>query len=192
MGAQEGPGNTLKPMGQGPGHADDQKPLANNFTFTGGQPAFCRHFAGCPPVFRFFLFSFFGAKTPHNRFARHGRPRNPSGAPGPPLAAGNNARLCPLCQSPGEPGSERHYLNSWPHTQEAREQAIRCVTHVLSYVGLPKWQTLPSADRMRFLCASCLPMRSQQSRVKRSLWMTKTVNIAAILATNIHSSLLSH
>ncbi len=31
-------------------------------------------------------------------------------------------------------------------------------------------------------------MQSQQSRVKRSLWMTKTVNIAAILAANIHSS----
>ena len=99
------------------------------------------------------------------------------------------ARACTLCQSPGVTGSERHYLGSCSHTQEAREQAIRSVTHTLPYVGLPKWQTLSIADRTRFLCASCLPMRSQQSRVKRSLWMTKTVNIAAILAVSIQSSL---
>jgi hypothetical protein len=99
-------------------------------------------------------------------------------------------RTCNLCQPPGATGSERHYLTSCPHIQGAREQAIRSVAHILPYMNLPKWQSITNDDRIRFLSASCLPTRLQQSRIKRSLWMAKIVNIAALLATSVHSSLL--
>jgi hypothetical protein len=99
-------------------------------------------------------------------------------------------RTCNLCQPPGATGSERHYLTSCPQVQGAREQAIRSVAHILPYMNLPKWQSITNDDRIRFLSASCLPTRLQQSRIKRSLWMAKIVNIAALLATSVHSSLL--